>query len=58
MRSRRSASTPARILAPRWPRQAGTVWLGLVPELVSTGDRTKLGKISKRGNKYLRTLIV
>jgi hypothetical protein len=24
----------------------------------STGDRTKLGRISKRGNKYLRTLFV
>ena len=25
-------------------------WLGLVPKQVSTGDRTILGKISKRGN--------
>jgi transposase len=33
-------------------------WLGLVPKQVSTGDRTILGKISKRGNKYLRTLFV
>jgi transposase len=33
-------------------------WLGLVPKQESTGDRTKLGKISKRGNKYLRTLFV
>jgi transposase len=31
-------------------------WLGLVPRQESTGDRTILGKISKRGNKYLRTL--
>ena len=31
-------------------------WLGLVPKQESTGDRTILGKISKRGNKYLRTL--
>jgi transposase len=29
-------------------------WLGLVPRQESTGDRTILGKISKRGNKYLR----
>src|SRR6266576_1162715 len=29
-------------------------WLGLVPKQESTGDRTILGKISKRGNKYLR----
>lgn len=33
-------------------------WLGLVPKQISTGDRTILGKISKRGNKYLRTLFV
>jgi transposase len=33
-------------------------WLGLVPKQESTGDRTKLGKISKRGNKYLRALFV
>jgi transposase len=29
-----------------------------VPKQISTGDRTILGKISKRGNKYLRTLFV
>jgi transposase len=29
-------------------------WLGLVPRQISTGDRTILGKISKRGNRYLR----
>jgi transposase len=33
-------------------------WLGLVPKQESTGDRTILGKISKRGNTYLRTLFV
>src|SRR5262249_39974484 len=33
-------------------------WLGLVPRQESTGDRVVLGKISKRGNKYLRTLFV
>lgn len=33
-------------------------WLGLVPKQMSTGDRTILGKISKRGNRYLRTLFV
>jgi len=33
-------------------------WLGLVPKQISTGDRTILGKISKRGNRYLRTLFV
>jgi transposase len=33
-------------------------WLGLIPKQESTGDRTILGKISKRGNKYVRTLFV
>ena len=32
--------------------------LDLLPKQESTGDRTILGKISKRGNKYLRTLFV
>jgi len=33
-------------------------WLGLVPKQFSTGDRTILGRISKRGNRYLRVLFV
>ena len=33
-------------------------WLGLVPRQMSTGDRTILGSISKRGNRYLRVLFV
>ena len=33
-------------------------WLGLVPKQMSTGDRTILGSISKRGNRYLRCLFV
>ena len=33
-------------------------WLGLVPKQKSTGDRTILGRISKRGNRYLRTLFM
>ena len=33
-------------------------WFGLVPKHISTGDRTILGKISKRGNRYLRVLFV
>jgi hypothetical protein len=32
--------------------------LGLVPRQISTEDRTILGKISKRGNRYLRVLFV
>ncbi len=31
-------------------------WLRLVPKQISTDDRTILGKISKRGNCYLRVL--
>ena len=33
-------------------------WLGLVPKQISTGDRTILGGISRRGNRYLRVLFV
>jgi transposase len=33
-------------------------WLGLVPKQMSTGDRTILGRITKRGNRYLRTLFM
>ena len=33
-------------------------WLDLVPKQISTGDRTILGKISKRGNRDLRVLFV
>src|SRR6202165_1425444 len=33
-------------------------WLGLVPKQISTGDRTILGKISRRGNRYLRVPFV
>jgi len=29
-------------------------WLGVVLRQISTGDRTILGKISKRGNRYSR----
>jgi transposase len=33
-------------------------WLGLVPKQISTGDRTILAGITKRGNRYLRTLFI
>jgi transposase len=33
-------------------------WLGLVPKQISTGDRTILDPISRRGNRYLRALFV
>src|SRR5215210_2156741 len=33
-------------------------WLGLVPRQNSTGGKTRLGGISKRGNHYLRRLLI
>jgi len=33
-------------------------WLGLVPRQYSTGGKTKLGRITKHGDKYLRTLLI
>jgi transposase len=33
-------------------------WLGLVPRQYNTGGRSILGRISKRGSKYLRTLLI
>lgn len=33
-------------------------WLDLVPRQFSTGGRTVLGRISKRGSRYLRTLFI
>ena len=35
-----------------------SAWLGLVPRQMSTGDRTILGRITKRGNGYLRMLFM
>lgn len=33
-------------------------WLGLVPRQMSSGGKTKLGRISRRGDAYLRSLLV
>jgi transposase len=41
-----------------WKGRDFGAWLGLVPKQISTGDRTILGKISRRGNRYLRCLFV
>jgi transposase len=38
-------------------RQFGA-WLGLVPSQNSTGGKAKLGRITKRGDDYLRTLLI
>ncbi|WP_120511077.1 IS110 family transposase [Photobacterium salinisoli] len=33
-------------------------WLGLVPSQYSTGGKPRLGRITKKGDRYLRTLLV
>jgi transposase len=33
-------------------------WLGLVPSQHSTGGKARLGRITKRGDEYLRTLLI
>lgn len=33
-------------------------WLGLIPKQNSSGDRIKLGGISKRGDSYVRSLLI
>jgi transposase len=38
-------------------RQFGA-WLGLVPSKNSTGGKARLGRITKRGDDYLRTLLI
>ena len=35
-----------------------SAWLGLVPKHSGTGGKTQMGKISKRGDDYLRTLLI
>lgn len=35
-----------------------SAWLGIVPNQHSSGGKTCLGSISKRGDKYLRTLLI
>jgi len=47
-----------RRLDERVDRLSAEIEGGLVPRQISTGDRTILGKISKRGSRYLRVLFV
>lgn len=43
----------------RFPRgRALAAWLGLTPSEHSSGEQQRLGAITKRGNTYLRTLLV
>src|SRR5262249_28415174 len=39
----------------RWPRDF-SAWIGLVPKQNSSAGKEKLGNISKRGDRYLRSL--
>ncbi len=35
-----------------------SAWLGMTPRELSSGDRRKLGHISRQGNVYVRTLLI
>jgi transposase len=45
----------AELLRPGVPHAA---WLGLAPGQYSSGGKTRLGRITKAGNCYLRTLLI
>ena len=34
------------------------VWLGLTPQLYASGDKSKMGSITKRGDRYLRKQLI
>jgi transposase len=34
------------------------VWVGLTPRQYASGDKSKLGRITKRGDRYLRTQLI
>nr|WP_295179905.1 transposase [Shimia sp.] len=42
----------------RSTRLKSVIWLGLVPRQHTTGGKPRLFGISKRGNTYLRTLLI
>ena len=35
-----------------------SAWIGIVPQQNSNGGKTRLGRITKRGDDYLRTLLI
>lgn len=39
-------------------RRQFAAWLGLTPSQSGSGGKTKLGRITRRGDDYLRTLLV
>ena len=41
-----------------WPGREFAAWLGLVPRHDGTGGRARMLGISKRGVRYLRTLLI
>lgn len=55
-----SSALAARVLQPERFRRARdfAAWLGLVPRQNSSGGKTRLGAISKKGDGYLRRLLV
>ena len=50
--SRRSATAPLSV------KGGFAAWLGIVPRQYSTGGKTNLLSISKRGNVYLRKILI
>ena len=64
-RSLASGFSPPRPWLPPSPIQISSdsgrqfaAWLGLTPQQHSTGGKTRLGGISKQGDRYLRRLLV
>src|SRR5262249_24113998 len=55
-----AASLAATVVEPSGFRSGRefAAWLGLVPRQNSTGGKHRLGGISKRGNQYLRRLLI
>ena len=64
----RTAEVPSCVFLPVWFRlcrlrqfKSGAqfgAWLGLVPSQNSSGGKARLGRITKRGDEYLRTLLI
>jgi hypothetical protein len=57
------AKGKAQILSLMWwtapaPDNEFAAWIGIVPRQESTGGKQKLGPISKRGDQYLRRVLV
>ena len=60
MRLPRTAAVMARVGHPEEFRNGRqfAAWLGLTPRQHSTGGKTRLGRITKRGDAYVRTLLI